>query len=167
MRNAGEPQDIEKTATIFREMVRHEDVQRHSRLTWLGQFEGFLFAALGLGWGKNRPLIYVLAAAGIGVATLVLCVLKGGKDAHVRLWKLWNEVKPRNYRGPGIFGIYPTKPTTRTVHFPGELGLPIIFILAWIAVAVIEYKRDDNAFQVGTPVAVQSNLPAASPPSRP
>jgi len=122
---------------IFRQMVQHESEQIHRRVSWLGTFQGFLFAGLGFAWGKSSVLISVLSFVGMTIAFLVFLALMGATLALSRLRRDWLKCRPVEYIGPGIFGFYPEKSPFTAFTAPENL-LPFVFIAAWIFVLVIK-----------------------------
>lgn len=117
-------------AEILREMARHESEQIHRRVSWLGMFQGFLFAALGFSWGKNRSLELVIALVGLMVAVLVFSGLLAATFAIERIRKQWHDAKPEGYRGPDIMGFYPDRLRLSVYTSPKNL-LPLVFAAAW------------------------------------
>ena len=97
---------IERTAEMLREMVRHEDDLRNHRITWLCQLQGFLFASLGFAWGKSQRLTTILAVLGLTFGFLILIALLSGTAAHLRIRKWWRETKPADHKGPDVFGLF-------------------------------------------------------------
>jgi len=71
--------------TTLHSMVQHESEQMHRRLSWLGSFQGFLFAALGFAWGKNTSLILLISSVGLAVSLLVLWGTVGVSLALLRI----------------------------------------------------------------------------------
>ena len=124
---------VEKTAATLREMVRHEDAQRDSRMTWLCQLEGLLFASLGFAWGKSKRLTNVLIALGMIVAVFVFLGLVTGTLAHKNISNQWRKLRPRDYNGPDIFGLYSEKFWFLAFLAPENI-IPIVFFVAWILV---------------------------------
>jgi hypothetical protein len=127
------------TFEAYRSIVRSEEEQMHRRLSWLSSFQGFLFAALGLSWGKNHPLLLLICAIGIVIAVLVFTSVFAGSMALRRTRLLWNKYKPLDYDGPDIFGLYPEQP--RFYHlFSSEVVIPLAFVVAWIVVLLIRER---------------------------
>lgn len=117
-------------------MLRQEAEQIHRRITWLASFQGFLFAALGLAWGKNHQLTQVFAGLGISVSLLVLLAVLAAIRAVERLRQGWLDNQPPNYSGPGIMGFYPTQ-APLSVYTSPEMLLPLAFAVAWLCVLFI------------------------------
>jgi len=120
-------------------MVQHESEQIHRRVSWLGMFQGFLFAGLGFAWGKSSLLIILLSLVGMTVAFLVFLALMAATLALRRLRNDWLKCRPKDYIGPGIFGFYPEMAPFAGFAAPENL-LPWVFILAWALVIVIGVK---------------------------
>ena len=114
-------------------MTAHESEQIHRRLSWLGTFQGFLFASLGFLFGKSRPLSFVIATLAIVVSILVFSGLIAATLAAERLRKIWQSNKPKNYHGPDIAGFYPDR-AQWTVYTSPENLIPLAFMVAWLVV---------------------------------
>src|ERR1700736_2610287 len=95
------------TSSTLRSMVHHETEQTNRRLSWLGTFQGFLFAALGLSWEKNRWLVMIICFLGLIVAFLIFISVIGTVLAIRRIRAYWIRNKPQGYSGPDIFGFFP------------------------------------------------------------
>jgi hypothetical protein len=119
----------------LRSMVQHEAEQLHRRLSWLGTFQGFLFAALGFSWGKSNSLKLIICLLGITVAMLILVGIFTAMLAMRRLRALWLSKKPGDYDGPDIFGYFP-EAAPWTVFTSPEILLPLAFSAAWIAIMI-------------------------------
>jgi len=118
-------------------MERYESEQVHRRISWLGTFEGFLFASLGFAWGKNAPsLILIISLLGLVVALLVFAGVLAAILARERIRKHWLQHKPPDYEGPDIFGFYPDQ-ARFTVFTSPEMLLPLTFVAAWACVLII------------------------------
>jgi hypothetical protein len=128
--------DIDKMAAVLREMARHEDQQKHNRITWLCQLQGFLFASLGFAWGKSDQLTVVLAALGIATALLVFQGTLAASIAHQRIRTWWNREKPADYSGPDVVGFYPDR-FPLAAHISADSLMPLVFVAGWAAVIMI------------------------------
>jgi hypothetical protein len=117
----------------LREMNRLEAEQAHRRISWLGSLQGFLFAALGLVWGKNGHLQTVVELIGLTVAVLVVIGTVTGVLAQLRLHKLWIGCVDRNKSAIGPFGLFPERAIFTTFISP-EVLIPTVFVLAWLAI---------------------------------
>jgi hypothetical protein len=124
--------EIERLAETLRQMSAHESEQIHRRLSWLGTFQGFLFASLGFVFGKSRALSFVIALLAIAISVLVYSGLFAATLAVERIRKTWNSHRPENYDGPEIAGFYPDK-ARWTVFVSPENLIPLAFVAAWIA----------------------------------
>jgi hypothetical protein len=143
---------------LYRSMVQTEDEQVHRRLSWLGAFQGFLFAALGFSWGKDPNLPLVICGLGFAVASLVFAGIFISALATRRTRILWLKKKPRDYKGPDIFGFYPQ--WARFTHFlTPELLLPLVFGVAWICVCHVIFSSHPS------PRPNQTVQRTASPPA--
>jgi hypothetical protein len=120
-------------AETFRTMMRHEAEQTHRRISWLSGFQGFLFAALGVSWGKDFALTQVLAGLGLAVAVLVFSGIIAAIWGVDRIRADWLRTRPKNYTGPDITGFYPDK-LRLSVYLSPESLLSIVFAVAWIQV---------------------------------
>lgn len=122
---------IEEVGATLRSMVEHETAQVDRRLAWMCQIEGFLFAALGFAWEKGPKLVPIFAIMGIAVAVLVFNSLIASTAALNRIRRCWSELKPKDFDGPDVFGLYPKKPTILAFAC-SENMLPIVFIVGWL-----------------------------------
>ena len=129
-------QDGSYSDSTFRSMVQHEAEQTHRRLSWLGTFQGFLFAALGFSWGKNTSLTLIICCLGLAVALLIYVGIFAAVLAMKRIRSLWLTHKPADYRGPDIFGFFPDRAQLSLYTSP-EMLLPLAFALAWLCVIAI------------------------------
>ncbi len=114
-------------ADIIRGMIRYEDDVINHRLTWLGQLQGFLFAALALTWNDHPKFAVMLALVGIVVAFSVGTACCIGDQAIKSLVKL----APDSIQ-PGVIGQDVKK--WRFI-LPWFL-VPAILLAAWVAVLV-------------------------------
>lgn len=127
----------DELAVTLRLMAHHETEQIDRRLSWLGTFQGFLFAALGFSWEKSSALTTVLSLLGITIALLVFMSLIAATFAIQRIRRAWLQKKPSDYTGPDIFGFYPER-APLTVFIAPENLLPLVFIGGWICVLFIK-----------------------------
>jgi hypothetical protein len=123
--------ELETLAETLRQMSAHESEQIHRRLSWLGTFQGFLFASLGFVFGKSRPLSFVIAVLAIVISILVYSGLFAATMAVERIRDTWNLHRPENYSGPEIAGFYPDK-ARWTVYISPENLIPLAFVAAWV-----------------------------------
>ena len=123
-------------APTIRQMIAHEDDLINHRLTWLAQLQGFLFAALGFAWEKDRVLVPGLVVVGIVTALSVhaACLFSGKAVNHLRT--AWDKKKPEAYEGPDVIGY---RAENERKFLGKHLGmllpwkvLPLFFALAWI-----------------------------------
>ncbi|MEI6703528.1 MAG: hypothetical protein WCL71_08340 [Deltaproteobacteria bacterium] len=124
---------------IIREMIRHENMLVHQRMTWLLAFNGLMFAALSFAFGKpgSIPLIHSLCVFGALICVVSYGLVVCANCAMLRLQRLWNSAKPCDYRGPGVIGIPETTPTKFGVFglfFWGENWIPGLLFAAWIRI---------------------------------
>jgi len=117
----------------FRSMIQHEAEQTHRRLSWLGTFQGFLFAALGFSWGKNAALTTIICCLGLAVAILIYLGVLSSVLATKRVRADWLLHRPPDYKGPDIFGFYPHRAPFSLFISP-EMLIPLAFAVAWACV---------------------------------
>jgi hypothetical protein len=122
----------------LRTMIARENDLLNYRTTWMATLHGLLFAALGFAWDKAgaTPLIAVFCVLGMAISALSLIGFVAVSMAIHRLYQWWEEHRPADYLGPDIVGL---PPKTRWAN-PWNL-LPILFGLAWLAVAWINWAR--------------------------
>lgn len=123
-----------------REMIRHENDLMNHRISWLLTLEGLLLAALGFAWDKTdaRNLIYVFCIIGGVVSASSWRVLGGADKAIIRLYIWWDANKSQGYAGPGVAGFW--RESWWDILLPWRV-LPFLFIIAWLAVFIINYLR--------------------------
>src|SRR5260221_8922874 len=129
-------QDDGYSISTFRSMILHEDEQTHRRLSWLGTFQGFLFASLGFSWGKNPSLTLIICLLGLTVAILIYSGVLATVFAIRRIHILWREHKRLGYNGPEISGFFPDRVRFSLFTSP-EMLLPLAFAGAWVSVIAI------------------------------
>src|SRR5258708_13676838 len=126
-------QTLDEIAATLRNMVNHESEQVHRRLSWLGTFQGFLFAALGFAWGKRKGIFLVISFLGLAIAVLVLLGLLAATFAIARIRQYWLAHRAGDYDGPDIWGFYPERASWSAYTSPENL-IPLAFAGAWLAV---------------------------------
>ena len=124
---------------IIREMILKEAELFNHRMTWLVTLQGLLFTALGFAWGNGRDLVYVFASLGVAVAGSIRFLLLLGRGAAEDLERKWELNKPEDYEGPPIVGRGHMAHWTSFL-LPWSL-IPLLFIVAWVSVLVINYCR--------------------------
>jgi hypothetical protein len=122
----------DKIAEIVRGMIDHESEQIHRRLSWLGTFQGFLFAALGLACTRSKSLLCVIGVLGAVTASLVYVGLWRATSANVKLFNYWTE-KRRDYEGPPVESDFP-KERQWMAYLSAENLIPLAFVCAWLVV---------------------------------
>lgn len=122
--------NTDEIAVILRAMVTHETEQVHRRLSWLGTFQGFLFAGLGFAWGKNKPILLLIAFLGLSISILLFVSLVAATLAIERIRAYWRAHRPDDYEGPDILGFYPDR-MAWTVYTAPENLIPLVFAIAW------------------------------------
>jgi hypothetical protein len=149
-------------AAIIREMIRHENDLVNHRLTWLCQIQGFLFTALGVSFTNDlchnahiiRP---ILIGIGISVSISSFVGLKMSGLAISELIKKFNNQCPNNFSPPiigldmddkkknedGSSNVSKDRYWSFLQFFLPWRILPILFILAWIFVALFLYIHID------------------------
>ena len=126
---------IADTAEVLRAMLRHESEQADRRVSWLGMFQGLLFAALAFAWDKAPSLINLVAIVGCCVAVLVFCGTLAGTFAIERIRGQWRRLIPEDYNGADPMGFYPDR-APWSVYLSPENLLPVVFAIAWMWVLV-------------------------------
>ncbi len=122
----------------IRSMIAHENQLMNQRTTWLVTVQGLLFAALGFAWDRHgaQPLIFILCLLGTAVSLLSLVGLVAASRAIHRLYAWWQANRPADYAGPDVVGLPP-----RTEYLNPWHLLPVLFVLAWVAVASVGLMR--------------------------
>lgn len=127
-------------AKIMRDMIIHESEAINQRVNWLVTLQGLLFTALAFAWDKNsRAVIYIIGFLGITTSVSILLALTSDYIATVRWLEDWENHKAHDYNGPRIMG-YPSGKSLVNPLMPWFL-VPIAFVLAWIAVLIVNKVR--------------------------
>jgi hypothetical protein len=152
----------EQTGATFRSLLKHESEVTNHRMSWLGTFQGFLFAALGLLWQGNEPsLIIVLCFLGMIISAMAWWGLLLTALATCDLNEAWNKLVPPNYAGPPIMGFGPKKPQLYKYLLTPWGFSALSFVIVWAIILGIELHRP--------PIISQpcSNCPSAPEAARP
>jgi hypothetical protein len=121
-----------------RSMIHKENEVINHRVTWLTAVEGFLFAAVGVAWGKSdiEPFIYLSCGIGFLMGLIGLFAVTYASRAMKHLFEWWEQNKPPDYKGPGVIGF--PMPATVELRYIGPWSLiSLLFMCAWIVVAWI------------------------------
>jgi len=124
-------------AKTVREMIFKENEFINHRLTWLGTFQGLLFAALVFALQKEPELIRLLGVIGIVASTTSLASLWIASKAVKNLRSEWDIYKPFGYAGPDVIG-YRSK--LFGFLFPWFV-LPMLFIVTWSLVLAMFWNQ--------------------------
>ena len=127
---------INKEAKLaFMRAMQNENELINQRLSWLGTFQGLLFAALALGWNNpNVGIIRVICALGFAVAISIMTGTWRANEAIDKLEKKWDDLKKA---APDIefVGV-----RSRGGYFwwvmPGYF-IPPVFAIAWAVIFFI------------------------------
>jgi hypothetical protein len=122
---------------LVRKMLQIEDELINHRMTWLSTFNALLFAGAAFAWKTNNDeiLIFLFSFVGIAVSSSIAMMLKRANVATDILIMWWDNNKPKNYDGPDVVGIR-SKPGFLKCFEPGNF-IPIVFIIAWLVLALI------------------------------
>jgi hypothetical protein len=128
-------------AEIVRSMLDHESDVINHRITWMGTFQGLLFAGLAFFWDKagTRWLMLVFCALGIAISSIMSVALFKASLATRDLLKWWSEKGPKDYDGPPIIGQTFDSRAQFFILFPAWNFIPFCFILAWSSVLYIKF----------------------------
>lgn len=124
---------------VVRSMIQQENELINQRLSWLTTVQGLLFTALGFSWEKTgaHRLVNVLIFLGVAISVIVLQAITFATMAMWRLHHWWEQNKPASYKGPDIIGLPP--PKIITAKYIGAWSfIPLLFIIAWVAVWFIK-----------------------------
>ena len=128
--------------SVVRELIRSESELVNQRVTWLLQIQGLLFAALAFAWEDGSvPLVGLLSCLGIVMAVTIAQALNLHSPAVRALYKKWSDLlSDEQKRLRLVIGIWsPTKGIAWALR-PWR-ALPVVFVLAWAWVLVINYRR--------------------------
>ena len=105
-----------------------ENEQLHRRITWLGQFQSILFAALALSWTADGPLVGIIGILGLVIAAQGIGAIYYVGKSLVNVELRRREIDPNDEIR--IFGFMTKrKPIWR--YFPSpEFFIPIAFCIA-------------------------------------
>jgi len=129
----------------LRERHAFEQEQMHKRLTWLGTFQAFLFAGVGIAWDKKDSLylITIVAVLGLAVAYQGIFALRGVSWSLMNMNKLWKELPlSEEDKRLGLFGLYQGNEVAdrRVIPCP-EVSIPFACYCAWVAVLCAVFLR--------------------------
>jgi hypothetical protein len=110
-------------------------------MSWLTQFQGFLFAALAFAWTAAPLLIWVISLVGVLVSASAFHSLRFAHLAILQLNDQWASNKPADYEGPGVIGYMTLKPSQRYDKFIPWLFLPWLFVVSWITIVGIQLSQ--------------------------
>jgi hypothetical protein len=124
----------------IRGMIKNEDEFVNQRLTWLGQFQGLLFAAyafLARGRDLHRVVLCIICALGVTVAFSIGVSTYAAGTATGNLVKAWDEhrVQAGDCWQPDVQGFRHAYGWFGTVMWPGHL-VPPLFVLAWLVLLI-------------------------------
>jgi hypothetical protein len=113
-----------------------ENEQLHRRITWQGQFQSILFAALALAWKESRPLVTIIGVLGLVIAAQGIGAIHYVGISLLNIELRRREIDPNDEMR--IFGFMTErKPIWR--YFPSpEFFIPIAFCVAWGAVLYVK-----------------------------
>jgi len=134
--------DVHKQIEVLRQRHAFENEQIHKRLTWLGQFESILFAALGLAWNGRAPnwLAEVIAWLGLAISLQAIVALGGVTLSLIHLQNAWFERNLQKHDEFGLFGLYAGKKVHPLLVIPGpELSIPFLCATAWGFILYLKY----------------------------
>jgi len=140
----------DEVTKVIRDLIRHESSLLHQRITWLLQIQGLLFTALGFAWRPSAgsgwdfgslALVSLLAFLGITTAISIALAVVLYHPAVKRLQKWWaDRLSPEQQHMRIVIGLdVPSWPVTRALR-PWR-ALPVMFVLAWLAVLGIAFRR--------------------------
>ena len=133
--------DIRDNIENLRQLVKAENEFIHHRLTWLGTFQGLLFAALAFAWGKDDTwwIIIILCFVGLTVALSTWVATLRANKAIESVNKWWDINKPSDYLGLGVELVKGHEGKWQ-ILMPGKF-LPFIFFVVWIAIGLVHLTR--------------------------
>ena len=127
--------EIEKLEETARTQLHYEAEQTNRRMTWLGTFQGLLFATLGLLLkdNPNPKIATLICILGAVIAALILIEIYGGVISIRRLRKKCKEhgINPKSR--PDIFGYYPDQ-YSWTVFTAPEPLICFFIMTAWVVI---------------------------------
>lgn len=125
----------------IREMIKNENELINHRLTWLGTFQGLLFAALAFSWDKSdaKMMVLVFGILGISVAISIWIGTCRANKVINGLDSQWDNIKPKDYKGIDVEGVRSRSGCIGWL-MPGYF-IPWAFAVAWIALLFVNCKR--------------------------
>lgn len=105
-------------------------------MTWLGTFQGLLFAAVAFAWKEPsaRSLIYVSSAVGLLVSISLGYAIYRANKALDDASAYWDKIKPSNFQGLDAEGYRSGSGVAWLM--PGAF-IPKVFAITWVAVYLI------------------------------
>jgi hypothetical protein len=135
---------LDAWASIYRSMMVHEDELQNHRMTWLLAIQGFLMTGLAFAWDKSdaRILIFVFCGLGVLISLTFWEGLRISKLSQRAMRNKWCEERDKlqSYRGPDIVGYRSPKGSILKYFRPWRF-LPILFIIVWGLIAVLNHFR--------------------------
>ena len=122
--------------------MRHEAEVMNQRLTWLGTFHGFLFAALAFAWSKpdTKAIVYILCALAISISISIgIATLRANKSVN-KLCERWDNQKPDIDIRLDVEGVR-GKSGYLWWLMPGY-AVPWMFCLAWLGVLIVSICKN-------------------------
>ena len=136
-----EPQNIERDFTrykMIRDEISHEDNLMGARVSWFMASQSFLLTALAIAQGgqhefPNRRNNYFFPLLPV-VAILSDLLIFAGVLAGIHALRRWRGVMRAAGSRYEIFPQLHRKNTTIALGWSGPLGLPLVFLVAWMYV---------------------------------
>ena len=130
--------EFERHSGVVRSMIEAENQLVSDRMAWLTTLQGLLFAALAFVWEKPDAVLLTRVLCGLGVvmSTVVLSTLVGATKAQRALLEWWDARRPKDYCGPDVIGLRPSKRRLAKYLAPWSV-IALAFVGAWLIVWVM------------------------------
>lgn len=119
---------------------KHETELIHQRMTWLGTFQGLLFAAVAFAWDKQsaKPVLYVACIVGVLVSTSIDHAIRRANIAIDKATAEWDRIKPADYDELDVEGF---RSGSGVAWLMPGVFVPKVFIATWVVMGLITCIR--------------------------
>ena len=128
--------DAKDYIDTIRAMIRHEDILRNNRLTWMWALQGLMMTAVSILWDKSSHAVLLTGLTGIVSSLSIWASLRICNQAIEKLQgSLANEIPVEILsQHPPVIGLN----AAANIILPWNL-LPGFFALTWSALVIVQY----------------------------
>lgn len=120
--------------------IKAENDLVHHRMTWLGSFQGFLFAAVAFAWKEisAQDILYLVAIVGLLTSISIGYAIHRANTALDALSAYWDTIKPKNFQGLDVEGVRSGSGIPWLM--PGAF-IPKVLACTWIVIILAALRR--------------------------